>query len=162
MPAPARPSAPASPTPPRRIRWLSDLIRLEIVLWDRVDTRLKRDHALPLASFEALAALAQAPGGGGLRVGDLARALRITVGGASKLVDRVAAAGLLRREADGEDRRASRLVLTPAGAHRFAAASATYDAEMATVLDAALGADDQRHLHTLVVRLLATTDAAPP
>jgi len=33
---------------------------------------------------------------------------------------------------------------------------------MATVLDAALGADDQRHLHTLVVRLLATTDAAPP
>ena len=94
-------------------------------------------------------------------MGDLARALRITVGGASKLVDRVAAAGLLRREADGADRRASRLVLTPAGAHRLAAASATHDAEMAAVLDAALSADDQHRLHALVARLLAATDASP-
>jgi DNA-binding MarR family transcriptional regulator len=158
--APTPLSPPAAPPPPNRIRWLSDLIRLEIVLWDRVDARLKREHALPLASFEALAALGQAPAGG-LRVGDLARALRITVGGASKLVDRVAAAGWLRREADDADRRASRLVLTPAGAHRLAAASATYDAELATVLDATLSAAEQRRMHALITRLLAATDAEP-
>jgi DNA-binding MarR family transcriptional regulator len=153
-------TAPPAP-PPSRIRWLSDVIRLEIVLWDRIDARLKRDHALPLASFEALFVLGGAPAGG-LRVGALARALRITVGGASKLLDRIERAGLLRRAPDGADRRASRVLLTDAGAHALAAAGATYEAEMATVLDAALSADEQRRLHALVARLLAAADAAPP
>jgi hypothetical protein len=41
-------------TPPSRIQWLSDLIRLEIALWDRINTRLKKEHDLPLAFFESL------------------------------------------------------------------------------------------------------------
>jgi DNA-binding MarR family transcriptional regulator len=156
-PAMAEPVPP--PPPPSRIQWLSDVIRLEIVLWNRIDARLQREHGLPLAHFEPLFVLGRAPAGG-LRVGALARALRLTVGGASKLVDRVERAGLLRRAADGADRRASRVLLTDAGAHALAAASATYEAEMATVLDAALSADEQRRLHALVARLLAAADAA--
>src|SRR5438067_13582082 len=121
-----------SVTAPSRIQWLTDLVRLEITLWERIDRRLREAHGLPLAFFEALYFIARTRDGS-LRVGDLARALRVTVGGTSKLADRIEAAGLLRRAPDAENRRASRLVLTPAGRLTLAAASQTYEAELATV-----------------------------
>lgn len=139
------------------ILWLSDLIRVEIALWDRVDARLRREHNLSLAFFEALYFTGGSPDGA-LRVGHLARALRITVGATSKLVDRVEAAGLIRRELDADDRRASRVILTAVGKQTLAAAGTTYAAELATVLDATLAADEQEHLHTLVKRLLAALE----
>jgi DNA-binding MarR family transcriptional regulator len=92
-----------------------------------------------------------------LRIGDLARALRITAGATSKLVDRIEAAGLIRRELDVNDRRASRVALTDAGKHQLATASTTHEAEIATVLDAALSTVEQQRLHDLVTRLLAAT-----
>ena len=88
-----------SVTPPNRIAWLRDLISLEIVLWDRINARLKAQHDLSLAFFESLYFIGRSPGGS-IRVGDLARALRITVGATSKLVDRIDTAGLIRRELD--------------------------------------------------------------
>ena len=140
-------------TAQNQIGWLSDLIRAEIALWDRVNARLRREHGLSLAFFEALYFVGGAPDGT-LRVGNLARALRITVGATSKLVDRVEAAGLMRRELDADDRRASRVALTAAGEQMLAAASVTYAAEVAAILDPALAADEQEQLHTLVQRLL--------
>ena len=144
-------------TPPNRIEWLRDLIGLEIVLWDRINARLKERHDLSLAFFESLYFIGRTPEGS-MRVGDLARTLRITVGATSKLVDRIEAAGLIRRELDADDRRASRVVLTDAGRQRLAEASTTDTAELAVVLDATLSADEQRHLHTLVRRLLTAAD----
>jgi DNA-binding MarR family transcriptional regulator len=146
---------------PSRIQWLSDLIRLEIALWDRINTRLKQEHDLPLVFFESLYFIGQSRDGS-LRVGDLARALRITVGATSKLVDRIEAAGLIRREVDAEDRRASRLALTDAGKRQLADASTTYEAEMAAVLDATLSTDEQQNLHNLVTRLLVATKDGEP
>src|SRR5258705_11321268 len=96
------------------VAWATDLVRLEIALWDRVDARLRESHELPLAFFESLLFISRARRGS-MRVGDLARALRITVGGTSKLVDRIAGAGLIAREPDPDDRRASRVALTVAG-----------------------------------------------
>ena len=148
-------------TPPRRIQWLSDLIRLEIALWDQINTRLHQEHDLSLAFFESLYFIGHSRDGS-LRVGDLARALRITVGATSKLVDRIEAAGLIRRELDADDRRASRVALTDAGKRKLADASKTYEAEMATVLDATLSTDEQQHLHDLVTRLLAATSDGEP
>jgi DNA-binding MarR family transcriptional regulator len=144
-------------TSSNRIEWLSDLVRVEIVLWERINARLHQAHTLSLAFFETLYFIGQAPDGS-LRIGDLARALCITVGATSKLVDRVEAAGLIRRELDADDRRASRVVLTDAGRQRLAEASATHEAEMARVLDATLTADEQQQLHTLVKRLLTAAD----
>ena len=140
-----------------RVAWLSDLIRLEIVLWDHVNARLRREHNLSLPFFETLYFIGQAPDGS-LRIGDLARALCITVGATSKLVDRVETAGLIRRALDADDRRASRVILTDAGRKMFAEASTTHEAEMARVLDATLTADEQQQLHTLVRRLLNAAD----
>ena len=89
-------------TPPSCIEWLRDLIGLEIVLWDRINARLKAQHDLSLAFFESLYFIGRSPDGS-LRIGDLARALRITVGATSKLVDRIEVAGLIRRELDAND-----------------------------------------------------------
>ena len=148
-------------TPPSRIRWLSDLIRLEIALWDRINTRLHQEHDLSLAFFESLYFIGHSPDGS-LRVGDLARALRITVGATSKLVDRIEATGLIRRELDAHDRRASRVALTDAGRQRLAGASTSYTAELASVLDATLSADEQHLLHNLIRRLLAAVENGEP
>ena len=134
-----------------RVAWLSDLIRLEIVLWERVDARLKAEHGVSLAYFEVLHALRDEA----LRVGDMAQRLRITVGGASKLVDRVEAAGLIRRAADPGDRRASRVTLTAEGRVTLGATTGTYAAALGDAIDPVLTADDQRLLHDTVRRLLA-------
>ncbi len=142
--------------PATRIQWLTDLVGLEIELWNRIDARLRAAHDLSLASFEALFFIAQTPSGS-LRVGDLARALRVTISGTSKVVDRIERAGLIQRKSDLDDRRACPLVLTSAGKRKLAAASKTYEAEMTTVLDATLSANEQHHLHALVLRLLAAT-----
>jgi DNA-binding MarR family transcriptional regulator len=140
-------------SPPDRIQWSSDLIRLEIVLWERIDARLRAEHDLPLAYFESLYFIARSPEKS-LRVGDLALALRVTVGGTSKLVDRIERAGLIRRDSDPADRRASRVALTPMGLRTVAAANETYEAEIARVLDSVFSADEQHQMHTLVTRLL--------
>lgn len=136
-----------------RIPWLRDLISLEIVLWETIDTRLKQEHALSMAFFECLYVLGNADANTA-RVGDLAQALRITVGGASKLVDRVEAAGLLQREATPTDRRASAIVLTEAGRQALAAATATYEEALAQVLDGTLTAEEQATFHAIALRLL--------
>src|SRR3954454_21918760 len=95
---------------PSGVEWMTELIRLEIALWDRVNARLQESHGLPLAFFEPLHLISRA-GGDSMRVGDLARGRRITVGGTSKLVDRIEEAGLIAREPDPDDRRASRVAL---------------------------------------------------
>ncbi len=158
-PAPRSSAVPGASAVPARIAFASDLIRLEIAVWDRVDARLRAEHQISLPFFESLAAVADAPAPG-VRVGDVAATLGITVGGTSKLVDRVTRAGLLLRRTDPDDRRVSRLTLTPAGRRMLQRASVTYDAEMATLLDPALDGDEQAVLHDLVSRVLRATRPA--
>jgi len=69
-----------------------DLIRLETDLWNGVDARLQRECAVSLAVFNALLIIQATPQ---CRVWDLARAVSITVGGASQAVDRLEARGLI-------------------------------------------------------------------
>lgn len=140
-----------------RIAWLSDLVRLEVLLWNRVDTRLRTEHDLPLAFFWPLFVVGRSREAR-LRVGELSDALGLTVGGTSKIVDRIVRAGLLRREPDPADRRASVVVITDSGQQRLDAATATYAAEMAHVLDNALQPDEQEYMHQLVRHLLDATD----
>ena len=139
-----------------RIKWLSDLIRLEIVLWDRIDGRLKAEHDLPLSFFETLYFISRARQQS-MRVGELAEALGITVGGASKVVDRIEEAGLIARIADS-DRRASRIVLTAVGKDVFERASKTYETELGALLDATFSPQSQQEIHRLVLQLLTAAN----
>jgi MarR family transcriptional regulator, organic hydroperoxide resistance regulator len=67
-----------------------DLIRFETELWDRVEARVQQAHGSPLAWLEIMQVVDVTAD---CRVLDIARALSITVGGASKVVDKVEAAG---------------------------------------------------------------------
>jgi DNA-binding MarR family transcriptional regulator len=144
---------------PSGVEWTSELIRLEIALWDRVNARLQESHELPLAFFEPLHVVSRAREDS-MRVGDLARELRITVGGTSKLVDRMEDAGLIAREPDADDRRASRVALTTAGKRKLSAAVKSYEAEVAAILAGVLSPEEQRQMSRYASRLLTSIDRA--
>ena len=105
----------------------SDLIRFETELWNVVAARLRSEHQLELTWFEPMQVIAGEPD---CRVQDVVEALSITVGGASKLVDRIEAAGFCRRRENPADRRSSFIDLTPKGRHLLAAASRTFAKEV--------------------------------
>jgi DNA-binding MarR family transcriptional regulator len=139
------------------VAWATDLVRLEIALWDRVDAHLRVAHELPLAFFEPLLFISRAPRGT-MRVGDLAQALRITVGRTNKLVGRIQKAGLIAREPDPDDGRASCVVLTTAGKRKLTAALKTYELEVGSILARVLRATEQQQMNDYVSRLLAAID----
>jgi DNA-binding MarR family transcriptional regulator len=84
----------------------------------RVTRAIGRDLAaagLPdLSWYDLLWALYRAPGRS-LRVNELARGVVLSPTAMSRFVDRVEAAGYVRREPDPADRRALQVVLTPEG-----------------------------------------------
>jgi MarR family transcriptional regulator, organic hydroperoxide resistance regulator len=89
-----------------------DLVRVQIALWEAVDRRVRADLGLPLGRVEALRAVVRVPS---CRVQDVSTALRVTVGAASKLTDRLVLGGLVVREPHPADRRSSVLVPTASG-----------------------------------------------
>ena len=113
----------------------SDLVRLETELWDVVDCRLRSDHDLPLSWFEPMQVIARVED---CRVADIADALSITVGGVSKLVDRIESAGWCERAPNPNDARSSVLALTPVGRRVLEAANASFVDELAVGLSAAV------------------------
>lgn len=113
----------------------SDLVRLETELWDRVDHRLRHDHDVPLSWFEPMQVMDRVPG---CRVADIAQALSITVGGSSKLVDRIEKAGWCERRPNPDDARSSLVRLTRAGRRRFDVARRTFEEELEGSLGAVL------------------------
>ncbi len=105
-----------------------DLIRFETELWSAIDERLLAEVGLPLSWFEPMTVIDE---NASCRVNDIADALSITVGGTSKLVDRLERAGLCVRRANPDDRRSSLISLTPAGERRLAEAAVVFDDELA-------------------------------
>jgi DNA-binding MarR family transcriptional regulator len=78
-----------------------------------VEAHLKKAGLPPLAWYDVLWELERA--GGELRVGELAQRLVVEPYNATRLVDRLAAEDLLRRERATEDRRGARAVITEKG-----------------------------------------------
>jgi DNA-binding MarR family transcriptional regulator len=105
----------------------SELVRLETELWNAVDARLRADFELPLPWFEPMQVIDRLPS---CRVFDIATELSITVGGTSKLVDRIEAAGHCARVPNPDDRRSSVIELTPTGRRLLAKASAAFEDEL--------------------------------
>lgn len=89
------------------------LIRYETDLWNHLDDRLTSTGNVSLATLEALRAISRHDARA--RVHELQLELRITVGSASKLADRLERDGLAVRHPNPQDRRSSVLELTEAG-----------------------------------------------
>lgn len=141
----------------------NDLIRFEIEIWTAVEARLRAECGLPLTHFEPMSVMARIPG---CRIYDIATELKITPGGASKLVDRIEASGYCRRRPNPDDRRSSLVELTPAGGRMLAEAGVVFDQELDRCLGSALPERTLRQFAATLARLraahqdMATEDSA--
>lgn len=115
-----------------------DLVRLETILWNTLDARLREESGVPLGSFDVMGVIARTPQ---CRVYDVANTLHITVGGASQAVDRLEKRGQCVRRPNPEDRRSSIVELTPDGRTAFDAAGRVFDRELKRLLRAPDGLD---------------------
>ncbi len=93
--------------------WRALLIAQAVAL-DGVEASLQRGEQMPLTWFEVLARLSREEGGM-LRMQDLAERLVLSRSGATRLVDRLEAAGLIERASCTDDRRGTLAVATAAG-----------------------------------------------
>jgi MarR family transcriptional regulator, organic hydroperoxide resistance regulator len=127
-----------------------DLIRFEIEIWGAIDARLRKDFDLPLTQLEPMLVIDRHPG---CRVYDIARELRITTGGTSKLVDRIEASGYCRRLPNPGDRRSSVLELTAAGRDLLDRAGAAFDEELRRWLESPVPERTLRNFASTLARL---------
>src|SRR5579875_3701892 len=146
-------------TGPELTALFSELVRLEVELWDAVEGRVRAEHAMALGSYEVMSVMAREPG---CRVHDIAAALSITVGGVSKIVDRIEAAGLCERRVNPGDRRSSIIELTPAGQGRLADVTGTVERELFRRLAPALQDRSPSEVTHLLTRLRAAVRAGDP
>src|ERR1700692_679926 len=89
-----------------------DLVRFETILWGAIDGRLQEECGVGLGSLNGMLVIDSTPL---CRVHDIARAVAITVGGASQAVARLESSGPCARRANPSDRRSSIVELTPKG-----------------------------------------------
>src|SRR6266702_386085 len=95
--------------------WLA-LIRTHARLWDQVEAQMRRDSGLTMSRYDVLMQLDLA--GGRLGLSDLSSTIVLSPSGLSKLLDRMEAADLIRREPDPRDARSTFARITPQGRSR--------------------------------------------
>jgi len=100
--------------------------------------RLDADGELSAAQLSTLKMLLH----GGVRVGEIARNLGVRVPSATEQIIKLEKAGLARREADPDDSRAVRVVLTAEGRNAVDLANRRRNAVMAGILETLT--DDER------------------
>ncbi|NUR83620.1 MAG: MarR family transcriptional regulator [Nonomuraea sp.] len=128
------------------------LQRAQVRIARHLEAELLVTHELPLASYDVLSQLADAPGRR-LRMNDLAERVLLSRSGLTRLIDRLQRDGLVAREACESDARGLFAVLTDQGAVRLAEATPTYLRGIRTQFLDLLGEDGVRQAHHLVARL---------
>jgi MarR family transcriptional regulator, organic hydroperoxide resistance regulator len=133
------------------------LIRFETELWNAVDARLRAEVGLPLSRLEPMQVIARRPS---CRVYDIAEKLSITIGGTSKLVDRIEAAGYCVRRANPDDRRSSIIELTASGRRVLAKAAKVFENELQTRIGSAVAERSLQQFYVTLVKLRAANISA--
>jgi MarR family transcriptional regulator, organic hydroperoxide resistance regulator len=133
------------------------LIRFETELWNAVDARLRTEFGLPLSRLEPMQVIARRPL---CRVHDIAAELSITIGGTSKLVDRIEAAGYCVRRANPEDRRSSIIELTASGRRVLAKATKVFEDDLQTRIGSAVPERSLQQFNSTLVKLRAANISA--
>ncbi|WP_115728399.1 MarR family winged helix-turn-helix transcriptional regulator [Actinomyces culturomici] len=150
-------SAPVLPI--RHGEVLDSLVGAEIAVWNRLEHALwEIPDSATLGRLLTLRAI-DAAGPHGAHVHEIASTQRITVGAASRLVDRLVADGLVDRLTCPQDRRASCLVLTDAGSARMTTAAGGVSDELSRLLSGFSAAEIDA-LVPLLRRLIASAEAA--
>ena len=92
--------------------WMA-LVRTYARLWDQVEAQMRQDTGLTMSRYDVLMQLDLADGRLGLS--ELATTIVLSPSGLSKLLDRMEAAELIRRDPDPDDARSTYAVITPKG-----------------------------------------------
>lgn len=119
--------------------------------------RLRQRFGCTLPRFDLLAQLERS---GGLKMSELSQRLMVTGGNVTGLADQLEAEGWIAREPVENDRRATRLKLTPAGRRRFAEMADAHESWVIELLGA-LTRDEQQQLHALLGGLKRGLRGAP-
>jgi DNA-binding MarR family transcriptional regulator len=105
---------PSLSTPsPERLRAWRLFFESALALSDVLEVELKRDAGLPLPWYDAMVQLEEAPDG--LRMNELADRILYSKSSLTRVVDRMAEAGLVRRVRPENDRRSIFVFLTDQG-----------------------------------------------
>jgi DNA-binding MarR family transcriptional regulator len=125
----------------------------------RLEHELLSEHDLPLASYEVLLHLAEAPAGM-LRMTDLADRVLLSRSGLTRLVDRLEREGLVARVSCPSDARGTNAQLTEVGRERLRDAAPTHLRGVAEHVTDRLTPGEVDQLHALMSKLLL--DPVPP
>ena len=125
------------------------LIEANNELHHAVTRNLEQELAVPVPWLGVLIRLARSPGQR-LRMTHLAREMTMSTSGLTRLVDRIEAAGHVRRESCPEDKRGLLAVLTPEGQRLMAAAAPMHVADLDRYLGAALSPQELSQLTDLL------------
>ncbi|MFB8316775.1 TetR family transcriptional regulator [Streptomyces sp. NPDC055954] len=120
--------------------------------------RAVRAYGISLPAYDVLATLREAGSPYRLTMGEVAAAGPVRAGGLTQQADRLAEAGLIRRERDDGDRRIVRLRLTPEGVDLTGRVAAARSAQERELL-AGLGPAERRRLTALLGSLAHTLGA---
>lgn len=101
------------------------LLRVHAALVPELDRELQAACGLPLTWYDVLLELNQAPGRR-LSMGELGAVAVVSRSRVSRVVDQLAADGLITREANPDDRRSAYATITEAGRDRLRAAAPVY------------------------------------
>jgi DNA-binding MarR family transcriptional regulator len=120
------PSLADDPRPPRPSDWRvgvwRNFLRAHATVLRDLERELANEAGMPLGWYDVLLQLAEAPGHR-LRMAELADLVLLSRSGLTRLVDRLQAEGLVRREPSKDDARGTFTVLTEAGYARLRSAA---------------------------------------
>jgi len=136
--------------------WLT-LVWTYTRLWEQVAAQMSRDNGLTMTRYDVLTHLDMA--GGRLGLTELAGAILLSQSGLSKLLDRMEAAGLVRRDPDPRDARAAFAAITPHGQALVRKARDSHHEFVRQTFAAALDDADLANLTRIMDRI---SGAIPP
>jgi DNA-binding MarR family transcriptional regulator len=133
-------------------------LRAHSALTTKLERDLVAERGLPLAWFEVLLHIERA--GYPLRMQELGGAVLLSKSGLTRLVDRMAGAGLVERVSCSTDRRGVQVAVTAAGKDALAAARPVHLRGVAEYFSNRLDHDDLQALSVILGKLLADDPAA--
>ena len=125
------------------LRMLACTVRVE----DAIRSRLRTTFGITLPRFDLMAQLEREPEG--LRMGELSKRMMVTGGNVTGIVDQLEREQLVARVPDPLDKRASMVMLTPAGRGAFAEMAAVHEGWVAELF-AGIPASDKNKLISLL------------
>jgi DNA-binding MarR family transcriptional regulator len=146
---------PASPDrlDEHELRAWRGLLKVHAAVTRDLDAQLQDEHDLSVSSYEVLMFVADAPDER-LRMADLADRVLLSRSGMTRLVDRLAGSGLLKRCAAEDDARGAYAQLTPAGRAKLDGARRTHLEGVRRAFLRNLGPEEQQRLGDLWERIL--------